>query len=42
MDLHGHMEDTVITEGCDRLKELCSYFEWLGSYPMAEELSTDT
>jgi len=41
IDMLGHIEDELIREGCDRLKELCSYFEWLGSYPKAEELSSD-
>jgi len=33
LDISGHMEDEVIKEACDRLRESCSYFEWLGSYP---------
>ena len=41
IDLMGHMEDEVINEGCTRLKEVCSYFEWLGSYPQVEGLSAD-
>lgn len=41
MDMLGHIEDEIIKKGCDRLREICSYFEWLGSYPLARE-STDT
>ncbi len=33
IDMLGHMDDEHIKEGCDRLREVCSYFEWLGSYP---------
>jgi chorismate mutase/prephenate dehydratase len=33
----GHLEDEIVKEGCDRLKEICSYFEWLGSYPRVGE-----
>ncbi len=42
MDLHGHMEDDVVISACNELKELCSYFEWLGSYPLADDLSSDS
>ncbi|OGQ95408.1 MAG: prephenate dehydratase [Deltaproteobacteria bacterium RIFOXYD12_FULL_57_12] len=41
IDLVGHMEDEVIVEGCNLLKEVCSYYEWLGSYPLADGLSSD-
>jgi len=37
MDLLGHMEDEAVKEACERLKEICSYFEWLGSYPMSDD-----
>lgn len=33
VDMLGHMEDGIIAEACERLRENCSYFEWLGSYP---------
>lgn len=36
IDMVGHMEDKIISEGCRDLQKVCSYFEWLGSYPMAE------
>lgn len=38
MDLLGHMEDPVIQEGCNILKQICAYFEWLGSYPKADNI----
>ncbi len=41
LDMMGHIEDEKIRRGCDRLKEICSYFEWLGSYPCHETLATD-
>jgi len=41
IDLHGHIEDKVIKEGCEHLRKICSYFEWLGSYPMAENFSAE-
>lgn len=37
VDMLGHMEDGIITEACERLRESCSYFEWLGSYPRVED-----
>ncbi len=33
LDMIGHMDDDRIRKGCRRLREQCSYFEWLGSYP---------
>jgi chorismate mutase / prephenate dehydratase len=42
LDMMGHMEDEKIKRGCDRLRELCSYFEWLGSYPCYESLGAAT
>ena len=42
LDMMGHIDDDNIHRGCNKLKELCSYYEWLGSYPGADELSTDT
>jgi chorismate mutase/prephenate dehydratase len=41
LDMMGHIEDEKIRRGCDRLKEICSYFEWLGSYPCYESSATD-
>lgn len=42
IDMHGHIEDQDIKEGCENLKKICSYFELLGSYPQAESLPTDS
>ena len=36
MDMVGHMEDKTIKEGCADLQKVCSFYEWLGSYPMAD------
>lgn len=37
LDMIGHIDDEQIQKGCVRLKEECSYFEWLGSYPQDED-----
>ena len=42
IDMMGHIEDQTIKNGCEKLREHCSYFEWLGSYPSADESSSDT
>ncbi len=42
IDMLGHIEDETVRAGCEKLKQLCTYFEWLGSYPSAEESSSDT
>jgi chorismate mutase/prephenate dehydratase len=36
LDMLGHMEDPVIEEACNILRQTCSYYEWLGSYPKAD------
>jgi len=36
LDMLGHIEDPVIEEGCTILRRQCSYYEWLGSYPRAD------
>lgn len=36
LDMLGHMDDPNIEEACTILKQRSSYFEWLGSYPMAD------
>ncbi len=41
LDLMGHIDDTNIKDCCETLRALCSYFEWLGSYPQSDESSTD-
>lgn len=38
LDMIGHIEDPVIQEACASLRNTCSYYEWLGSYPLPEEL----
>ncbi len=38
IDMLGHIEDPGIKEGCKILEQICSYYDWLGSYPLAEEL----
>jgi chorismate mutase/prephenate dehydratase len=41
LDLMGHIEDENIKDCCKTLSALCSYFEWLGSYPQSEESAAD-
>lgn len=36
LDMMGHIEDENISRGCERLNSVCSYFEWLGSYPQSD------
>ncbi len=36
LDMMGHMKDTKIRRGCERIRDHCSYFEWLGSYPRGD------
>lgn len=36
LDMIGHMEDPEIRDGCEILQKICSYYEWLGSYPSSE------
>lgn len=33
IDMMGHISDEKVGRACNRLKEICSYYEWLGSYP---------
>ncbi len=35
IDMLGHMDDENVKVGCDRLRKICSFYEWLGSYPQA-------
>jgi chorismate mutase/prephenate dehydratase len=42
MDMLGHFEDENIKQGCEELRKVCSFFELLGSYPQAQESSTDS
>ena len=41
IDLHGHIDDAIIEDGCEHLRKICSYFEWLGSYPQADKFPDD-
>ena len=36
LDMMGHIQEEGISRGCERLSALCSYFEWLGSYPQSD------
>ncbi|MBU0485035.1 MAG: prephenate dehydratase [Proteobacteria bacterium] len=36
LDMLGHLEDNPIREGCEKLKQVCSSYEWLGSYPRSK------
>lgn len=36
LDMMGHIQEEQISRGCERLGSLCSYFEWLGSYPQSD------
>jgi len=38
LDMLGHIEDPTIEEACTILRETSSYFEWLGSYPLTQNL----
>lgn len=41
LDLMGHMKDENIKDCCKTLSALCSYFEWLGSYPSSDGSAAD-
>ena len=36
LDMVGHIEDPPIHEACNILKQICAFFELLGSYPAGE------
>jgi chorismate mutase/prephenate dehydratase len=40
MDMIGHIEDPVIEEACALLRKTSSYYELLGSYPLAETMDS--
>ena len=40
LDMMGHIEEDRIKEGCEKIKGLCSYYDWLGSYPRGDEQSS--
>jgi len=37
IDILGHTEDEIISDACNKLQKVCSYFEWLGSYPLTAD-----
>ncbi len=39
IDLLGHWQEDVVREGCELMRNHCSFFEWLGSYPVGREAS---
>ena len=39
LDMIGHIEDPAIHEACNILRQICAYFELLGSYPRADDIS---
>ncbi len=41
LDIAGHIDDPIIQEGCEILKKTSSYYEWLGSYPKADNPELD-
>ena len=41
IDMMGHIENEKIKRGCERLRALCSYYEWLGSYPSNDDSPSD-
>ncbi len=42
LDMIGHIEDEKIQRGCQKLETLCSYYEWLGSYPKSDTSTPDS
>ena len=40
LDMMGHIEEDRIREGCEKIKGLCSYYDWLGSYPRGDDQSS--
>lgn len=39
IDTMGHITDRSLADACTRLRTVCSFFEVLGSYPQADELT---
>ncbi|NOX25072.1 MAG: prephenate dehydratase [Deltaproteobacteria bacterium] len=37
IDILGHIDDKIVSQAADRLREICTSFEWLGSYPQVDE-----
>jgi chorismate mutase/prephenate dehydratase len=38
IDMMGHMSEDHIRSGCEEIRDICSYYEWLGSYPSSNEV----
>lgn len=38
LDMIGHIEDPAIHEACHILRQICAYYELLGSYPRADDI----
>jgi len=41
LDLMGHIAEPNIKDCCKTLSALCSYYEWLGSYPVSDDSPAD-
>ena len=39
LDMIGHIDDPAIYEACNILRQICAYFELLGSYPRADAIA---
>ena len=39
LDMIGHIDDPAIYEACNILRQICAYFELLGSYPRADSIT---
>ncbi|NLZ17854.1 MAG: prephenate dehydratase [Desulfobulbaceae bacterium] len=39
LDMIGHIDDPAIYEACNILRQICAYFELLGSYPRADAVT---
>ncbi|MDF1615280.1 prephenate dehydratase [Desulfurivibrio dismutans] len=37
IDMLGHLDDHQVRESCEQLRQLCSHYQWLGSYPRSRE-----
>lgn len=37
IDMLGHIDELEIREGCAKLQDICSHYEWLGSYPRTSD-----
>lgn len=37
IDMLGHIDDPQVAAACGELRQICSHYEWLGSYPRARD-----